>query len=77
MYFKTKLMKNVREIIPNKVYHLMYIQISGQVRDLTSSQVQDYVCGQISNQIFFDLHKNVYNTGFNCVLILQNYHKIK
>ena len=63
-------MKNLREIIPNKVYHLMYIQISGQVRDLISNQVQDYVRGQTqnyvrrqeSNQIFIDLHNNLYGS---------------
>jgi len=70
-------MENVREIVPNKVYNLIYIQISGQVRDLTSRQVQDYVRGQISTQIFFDLHNKVYNKGFNRVLIPPSYHKTK
>ena len=70
-------MENVREIVPNKVYNLIYIQISGQVRDLTSRQVQDYVRGQISTQIFFDLHNKVYNIGFNRVLIPPSYHKTK
>ena len=48
----------------------MYIQISGQVRDLISNQVQDYVRGQTqnyvrrqeSNQIFIDLHNNLYGS---------------
>lgn len=70
-------MENVREIVPNKVYNLMYIQISGQVRDLISSQVQDYVGDQVSNQIFFDLHNKVYNKGFNRILIPPSYHKTK